>query len=104
MINNWGAHPLDQMQRWADASGRKDPPVHYEGSGQFPPEGLFNCATQWRVQCTWADGLVLDFMDSNTYRGLPDVPHPVINPPRARGAERRGLYRGSEGWVVVRLR
>ena len=35
MINNWGAHLLDQVQRWAEASGRKDPPVHYEGSGQF---------------------------------------------------------------------
>jgi len=100
MINNWGAHLLDQMQRWADASGRKDPPVHYEGSGTFPKEGLFDCATQWRVQCTWADGLVLDFMDSNTYRGLPDAPQPVINPPRA-GVPNGVVFIGSEGWVVV---
>ena len=73
---------LDQMQRWADASGRKDPPVHYEGSGQFPKEGLFDCETQWKVRCTWADGLALDFMDTRTYHDLPDVPQPVINPPR----------------------
>ena len=100
MINNWGAHPLDQMQRWADASGRKDPPVHYEGSGQFPKEGLFDCATQWRVRCTWADGLVLDFMDANTYRDLADVPRPVLTTPRA-GLQNGVVFVGSQGWVAV---
>jgi hypothetical protein len=100
MINNWAAHPLDQMQRWADASGRKDPPVHYEGSGKFPKEGLFDCATQWRVRCTWADGLALDFMDSSTYRDLPDVPHPVINSPRTT-VPNGVVFVGTDGWVVV---
>lgn len=100
MINNWAAHPLDQMQRWADASGRKDPPVHYEGSGTFPKEGLFDRATQWRVQCTWADGLVLDFMDSRTYRDLPDVPQPVINSPRTT-VPNGVVFIGTEGWVLV---
>ncbi len=100
MINNWAAHPLDQMQRWADASGRLDPPVLYEGSGTFPKEGLFDCATQWRVQCTWADGLVLDFMDDRTYRDLPDVPHPVINPP-ATTVPNGVVFMGTEGWVLV---
>lgn len=100
MINNWAAHPLDQMQRWADASGRTDPPVHYEGSGTFPKEGLFDCAMQWRVQCTWADGLVLDFMDSSTYLGLPDVPHPVINSPNTT-VPNGVVFIGTEGWVLV---
>ena len=100
MINNWAAHPLDQMQRWADASGRKDPPVHYEGSGKFPKEGLFDCATQWRVRCTWADGLALDFMDSSTYRDLPDVPHPVINSPGTT-VPNGVVFVGTDGWVVV---
>jgi hypothetical protein len=100
LINNWAAHPLDQMQRWADASGRKDPPVHYQGSGTFPKEGLFDCATQWRVQCTWADGLVLDFMDNRTYLDLPDVPHPVINPPDVT-VPNGVVFMGTEGWVLV---
>jgi len=100
MINNWAAHPLDQMQRWADASGRTDPPVRYEGSGTFPTAGFFDCATSWRVQCTWEDGLVLDFMDSRTYRALPDVPHPVIN--QADVTVPNGVvFMGTEGWVVV---
>ncbi|MGD0498767.1 MAG: Gfo/Idh/MocA family oxidoreductase [Bryobacteraceae bacterium] len=100
MINNWAAHLLDQMQRWADATGRKDPPVHYEGSGKFPTEGLFNDATQWRVQCKWADGLALDFMDARTYANEPDVPKPVINPPSA-GVPNGVVFVGSEGWVLI---
>ncbi len=100
MINNWAAHPLDQMQRWADVSGRKEPPLHYKGSGMFPKEGLFDCATQWRVQCTWADGLVLDFMDSGTYSDLPDVPHPVVNPPHTT-VPNGVVFIGTEGWVLV---
>lgn len=106
-IANWAAHPLDQMQRWADAVGRKDPPLLYEGSGQFPESGLYDCAIQWNVRCTWADGLVLDFMDSKTYDTIADAPHPPIAWERHRdGSENRVLpngvvFVGSEGWVIV---
>ncbi len=96
-IANWAAHPLDQVQRWADAVGRKDPPLKYEGSGKFPTEGLFDTAIQWNVRCTWADGLVLDFMDSNTYHEVPDAPHPADFKIMPNGA----VFVGSEGWVVV---
>jgi hypothetical protein len=94
-IANWAAHPLDQMQRWADASGRKDPPVSYEGSGKFPTEGLFDTAYQWNVRCTWADGLVMDFMDDATYAAIADAPHPIPKMPNGT------VFIGSEGWVVV---
>jgi len=106
-INNWGAHPLDQIQRWADATGRKDPPVLYEGSGKFPTEGLYDCAWQWNVRCTWADGLTLHFMDDNTYHELPDVPHPPVVWGRARdGSDLKkmpngSVFIGTEGWVIV---
>jgi Oxidoreductase family, C-terminal alpha/beta domain len=96
-IANWAAHPLDQVQRWAGAVGRKDPPVQYEGSGKFPTEGLFDTAYQWNVRCTWQDGLVMDFMDSNTYHELPDAPHPADFTKMPNGA----VFVGSEGWVVV---
>ncbi len=102
-IANWAAHPLDQMQRWADAVGRTDPPVHYEGSGKFPVEGLFDTAYQWKVRCTWADGLVLDFMDSNTYRDIPDAPHPAVwgEGDNATLMPNGAVFMGSEGWVIV---
>lgn len=105
-IANWAAHPLDQMQRWADAVGRKDPPVHYEGSGKLATGGLYDCAIQWKVRCRWADGLVLDFMDSNTYHDEPRVPHPAVKWNFA-GKEQPGkmpngaVFVGSEGWVIV---
>lgn len=106
-IANWGAHPLDQVQRWADAVGRKDPPVSYEGSGKFPSEGLFDTATQWNVRCTWADGLVMHFMDNSTYHDLPDAPHPANSwGKNATGAEMTkmpngAVFVGTEGWVIV---
>ncbi|MDO8941950.1 MAG: hypothetical protein Q7U75_02135, partial [Desulfobacterales bacterium] len=106
-IANWAAHPLDQIQRWADATSRKDPPVSYEGSGQFPEQGLYDCATQWNVRCTWADGLEMHFMDNNTYHGLPDVPHPPEVWGRAAdGSDNKvmpngAVLIGSEGWVIV---
>jgi hypothetical protein len=103
-IANWAAHPLDQMQRWADAVGRKDPPVTYEGSGQFPTEGLYDCAVQWNVRCTWADGLELHFMDSDTYKKIADAPHPDYAWGRGENAKvmpNGAVFVGSEGWVIV---
>jgi len=103
-IANWAAHPLDQVQRWADAVGRTDPPVHYEGSGKFPTEGFFDTAYQWKVRCTWADGLVLDFMDSETYHGLPDAPHPAVAWGSGADAAKMPngtVFVGTEGWVIV---
>lgn len=103
-IANWAAHPLDQMQRWADATGRTSPPVLYEGSGKFPTAGLFDTAIQWNVRCTWADGLVLDFMDSDTYFDMPDVPHPSVRDwgngtfPKMPNA---AVFMGTEGWICI---
>ena len=106
-IANWAAHPLDQIQRWAGAVGRQDPPVLYEGSGRFPEQGLYDTALQWNVRCSWADGLEMHFMDSDTYHNLPDVPHP----PEVwgRGADgsavkvmpNGSVFVGAEGWVIV---
>jgi hypothetical protein len=106
-IANWAAHPLDQVQRWADAVGRTTPPVLYEGSGRFPATGLFDTAVQWDVRCTWPDGLVLHFLDSHSYHELPDAPHPpMVWGKTAAGAEDRrmpngAVFVGTEGWVIV---
>jgi hypothetical protein len=103
-IANWAAHPLDQVQRWADAAGRTDPPAHYEGSGKFPDQGLFDTAYQWTVRCTWADGLTLDFMDSDTYHALPGAPHPPVawgSGADAAKLPNGAVFAGDEGWVIV---
>jgi hypothetical protein len=106
-IANWAAHPLDQIQRWADAVGRLDPPVSYEGSGKFPIEGLYDTAWQWNVRCSWVDGLTMHFMDSGTYHDLPDAPHPPVVWGRAAdGSDVKqmpngAVFVGTEGWVIV---
>jgi hypothetical protein len=106
-IANWAAHPLDQMQLWADHAGRTDPPVLYEGSGKYPAEGLFDTAYQWYVRCTWEDGLVMHFMDSNTYDDFPGAPHPAVSWYKdAKGVDvtkmpNGALFVGTEGWVIV---
>jgi hypothetical protein len=105
-IANWAAHPLDQVQRWADAAGRKDPPVLYQGSGVFPASGLFDTAIRWNVNCSWPDGLVMQFVDNETYHELPGAPHPPISWDMANSAAPTRLpngavFVGSEGWVIV---
>lgn len=102
-IGNWAAHPLDQVQRWADYSGRKTPPVKFEGSGKIPTEGLFDTISEWDVRCTYEDGLAVHFVDATTYRRFEDAPHPEM-PWGRRGVtnvHNGAVFIGSEGWVIV---
>jgi hypothetical protein len=98
-IANWAAHPLDQLQRWADATGRTTPPLLYEGAGRYPDEGLFDTAIQWYVRCSWPDGLTVHFMDSNTYHGADKAPHPPL--PNNGKLPNGTVFVGSEGWIIV---
>jgi predicted dehydrogenase len=101
-IGNWGAHSLDQVQWWADHSGRKSPPVKYEGTGQFPTEGLFDVVTHWDVRCTYDDGLVLHMVDNETYRKYDDAPHPQMpfGRPGVTTVHNGAIFIGTEGWVI----
>ena len=102
-IANWAAHPLDQIQWWADNSGRKTPPVKYSGSGELPTSGLFDTFVHWDVSCTYDDGLVLQMVDSETYRKYTDAPHPEMPWGRkgVTNVENGAVFIGSEGWVIV---
>ena len=71
-IAGWGAHPLDQLQWWAENAGRGIP-VTYEGTGTIPETGLFNTLTHWDTTCTYSDGVVMRFVDSDTAKKV--VPH-----------------------------
>jgi hypothetical protein len=102
-ISNWGAHPLDQVQWWADNAGRTTPPVRYEGSGKFPAEGLFDTSIRWDVRCTWEDGLVLRYIDHTSYHNLKDVPHPAVSWSATEPTKMHNgaVFVGTEGWVIV---
>lgn len=99
-IANWAAHPLDQVQWWADHAGLTIP-VIYEGTGKLPKEGLYNCAIAWDLRCTYENGLVLHFMDSGTFKTVSDAPHPAFGGGAERGVHDGAIFVGTEGWVAV---
>lgn len=94
-IAGWGAHPLDQLQWWADTE-KLGIPVRYQGAGKLPAEGLYNTITNWDITCTYANGLPLRFTDVATARQKKNIPH-IDEIPFDHGT----LYVGTKGWVAV---
>jgi predicted dehydrogenase len=94
-IAGWGAHPMDQFQWWADHAGLAIP-VHYQGSGKIPKEGLFDTVTHWDMTCTYADGRKMRFLDDQTARQEGKIPY--ID---QMGFTHGTLFVGSKGWVAV---
>jgi hypothetical protein len=97
-IAGWGAHPMDQLQWWADQIDL-DIPVHYKGVGVIPANGLFNTLTHWDVTCTYANGLEMRFMDNATARFTQEkdkIPH-MEDLRFGHGT----LFEGTKGWVAV---
>lgn len=80
-ITTWGIHHIDiaQWGNGADGTG----PVEAEGRGVFPESGLYNCATAWDMTLTYANGVVLRFVD---------------NKKQPQGVR----FEGTEGWVFVK--
>lgn len=78
-LGGWGAHPLDVLD-WG--LPRPAVPVTYEGKGLIPKEGLFNTVMDWKVRCTYANGLVMDFSTG----------------------EDATTFVGTEGWIRIRRR
>lgn len=94
-IAGWGAHPLDQLQWWADNAGQTIP-VKYEGTGTIPKTGLFDTITHWDMTCTYSNGLKLRFVDDQTARKEKIVPHI-----EEMGFYHGTVYVGTEGWITV---
>ena len=79
-ITTWGIHHVDIAQWGNDADHTG--PVEVEGTGEFPPEGLYDCATGWDMVWRYANGVVVRFID--------------------KGKRRQGVrFEGTEGWVFV---
>jgi predicted dehydrogenase len=95
-IAGWGAHPLDQLQWWADQAGMGIP-VTYEGTGKIPGEGLFDTVTHWDMQCTYQNGLKMRFVDNETARAEKIIPYIEEMPGFYHGT----MYVGTEGWITV---
>lgn len=98
MIANWGAHPIDQVQWWADHVGMGIP-VTYEGTGAIATGGLYNCMTNWHVRCTYENGLVIDFTDNVTFRTVNDAPKVPLDTDTPFLGD-VALFVGTDGWVA----
>jgi hypothetical protein len=94
-IAGWGAHPMDQLQWWADNVGLKIP-VSYEGTGTIPTAGLFNTITNWDMSCTYDNGLTLRYLDDTTARQQKKIPG-IEEMAFSHGT----LFVGEKGWVAV---
>ncbi len=92
-IAGWGAHPLDIAQ-WGNNTD-ETAPVLYEGTGTIPTDGLFDTIAEWDMQCKYANGVKMHFMDTLTALPVVKKYHPD---PRDHGT----TFHGSEGWVSVR--
>ncbi|VGO11483.1 4-carboxy-2-hydroxymuconate-6-semialdehyde dehydrogenase [Pontiella desulfatans] len=95
-IAGWGAHPVDQLQWWADEEGLGIP-VEYETTGKIPVDGLFNTVSHWDMQATYANGTRLWFTDAQTAKTKQQAPD-------IAQLEKFGnctQFVGDKGWVAV---
>ncbi len=110
-ITTWGIHHVDiaQWSNDADDTG----PVEVEGTGVFPGEGLYDCATAWDMTWRYANGVVVSFLDKSKRRqgvffegsaGSVFVERGVIEAePKSLlqeriGPEERHLSKGTDHW------
>jgi hypothetical protein len=97
-ISNWGAHPPDLVQWWADNAGLTIP-VKYEGTSRRATGGLYDCATEWDLRCTYEKGLVMRYMDGITLNRRSDVP--AVLGPVGRRLANTACFVGTGGAVAV---
>ena len=76
-VTDWGAH-LNDIAQWANGTDRSGP-VSVEGHGVFPPDGLYNVASEFEIIYEYANGVRLVCRS-----GLPSI-----------------RFEGSEGWIDV---
>jgi len=92
-IAGWGAHPLDIAQ-WGNNTDQTAP-ISYEGTGKANEGTLFDTIGIWDINCKYANGVKMHFMDQSTAMPVVKKYHPD---PNGHGT----TFHGSEGWVSVR--
>jgi predicted dehydrogenase len=86
----WGIHDVDIAQWALDADHTG--PVAVEGWGTFPRDGLYDTATAWEVEHTYANGVKLIHMD---------MPTALRRAWQFKMHWMSMLFVGNEGWVFV---
>ncbi|MCK5564775.1 MAG: Gfo/Idh/MocA family oxidoreductase [Planctomycetes bacterium] len=91
-IAGWGAHPLDIAQ-WGNGTD-ETAPILYEGTGKVNEGTMFDTVGIWDINCKYANGVKMHFMDQGTAMPVVKKYHPD---PRDHGT----TFHGSDGWVCV---
>lgn len=89
-VANWGIHHVNTAQ-WGNGTDQTGP-VEIEGTGTFPEDGLADCATNWKVEHKFANGVKMIHMDNST-----SAAHPLQIPGFSQGV----LFLGTDGWVFI---
>ena len=92
-IAGWGAHPLDIAQ-WGNNT-ENTAPILYEGTGKINEGTILNTVATWDLNCTYANGVKMRFMDADTAM-------PVVKKYHPRAGGHGTTFHGTEGWVSVR--
>ena len=92
-IAGWGAHPLDIAQ-WGNNTD-ETAPVSYEGTGKINTDSLADTLGTWDINCKYANGVKMHFMDASTAMPLVKKYYPD---PSGHGT----TFHGTEGWVTVK--
>ncbi len=87
-IGGWGIHHVDIAQ-WGHGNDENSGPIEFEGTGEFPNEGICDCAMSWNVQMKYADGVIVHFTNEQT-----EKKEPHLNPTGV-------TFEGTEGTVYV---
>jgi predicted dehydrogenase len=90
-IAGWGAHPLDIAQWGMDAD--EGGPIHYEGTGSVPQDGLLCTVDTWDITCTYPNGVPMRFMNHRTAQ-------PIVSKYRPWSGHGTTFF-GSKGWISV---
>ncbi|QBG48808.1 Gfo/Idh/MocA family oxidoreductase [Verrucomicrobia bacterium S94] len=95
-LGGWGAHPLDQLQWWADEEDLGIP-FEYKTTGSINYNDLFNTAYHWDMEARYKDGTQLFFMDTDTAKRVKK------NPDMDQLAQFYNCtqFVGTKGWVAV---
>ncbi len=87
-----GIHPLGIAQ-WGNKADHTSP-IHYQGTGSVPTEGIFRTLERWDVMCEYENGVTLRVMDHEIARQVVTKYYPLT------WHDGDGVvFHGTEGWI-----
>jgi hypothetical protein len=94
-VAGWGAHPMDQLQWWADQSHMGIPET-YKATGKIPT-GFFDTLLTWDLDALYSNGTKLRFLDTNTARNI----IPTLGFEGLKFQPNCTIFKGTKGWIAV---